>query len=131
VLPIDCRFVDIRFVDSKVIGVNWTKAQQVQGLDFKSCQINYSNFRMLKLQKIKMVDCEAQEVDFVEADLSNAELTNTDFERSVFSKTNLTGATLVGAKHYSIDARSNTIKKAHFSLPEALSLLSSLDIIIE
>ncbi|MCR4326051.1 MAG: pentapeptide repeat-containing protein [Candidatus Roizmanbacteria bacterium] len=131
VLPTNCHFIDVSFVDSKVIGIDWTKAQQVQNLSFKECQINYSNFRMLKLPKTKMVDCEAKEVDFVETNLSNSELTNTDFERSIFSKTNLTKANLVGAKNYLIDARSNTIKKARFALPEALSLLDSLDIIIE
>ncbi|MBU0570367.1 pentapeptide repeat-containing protein [Patescibacteria group bacterium] len=61
----------------------------------------------------------------------NVSFTNTDFEKSVFSKTNLAKANFNGAKNYYIDVRQNNIKKAHFSLPEALSLLNSLDVIID
>lgn len=78
-----------------------------------------------------MINCEAKEVDFTETDLSEGTFGGTDFERSIFSKTNLTKANLKGAVNYSIDPRYNIIKKAHFSLPEALSLLGCLDIVID
>ena len=78
-----------------------------------------------------MINCEAKEVDFTETDLSEGRFNGTDFERSVFSKTNLTKANFSGAVNYSIDPRYNTLKKTHFSLPEALSLLSCLDIVID
>lgn len=129
--PTDSRFVEVAFLNSKVIGLDWTKAQHIQEVSFDSCQINYSNFRLLKLPKLKAVSCEAKEVDFSETDLSEGVFTDTDFERSIFSKTNLTKANFKGAKNYFIDARYNTIKKARFSLPEALTLLSSLDVVID
>lgn len=131
VSPLNCRFYEVKFTQCKVLGIDWTKAAQVSDLEFQSCQINYSNFRMLKLPKIKIVSCEAKEVDFIETDLSNADLSHTDFERSQFFKTNLTHADFQGAKNYLIDVKNNTLKKARFSLPEALALLNSLDIIIE
>lgn len=121
----------MEFSKCKVIGCDWTKASQIQGLDFKDCQINYSNFAALKLPKIVMINCEANEVDFTETDLSDGSFGGTDFERSVFSKTNLTRANLTGAVNYFIDPRYNTLKKTHFSFPEALSLLSCLDIVID
>jgi len=129
--PVDSSFTEVEFSRCKVIGCDWTKAMQLHGLDFADCQINYSNFAMLKLAKIKMINCEAKEVDFTETDLSGGSFTGTDFERSVFFKTNLTKADLKGTVNYFIDPRNNTLKKARFSLPEALSLLSCLDIIIE
>jgi fluoroquinolone resistance protein len=43
----------------------------------------------------------------------------------------LTGANFKGAKSYYIDARNNIVKKAHFLLPEALSLISALDVVID
>lgn len=131
IIPIDSRFIEVDFQKSKIIGFDWTKTQQIKDLNFDHCQINYSNFRLLKLPKIKMIDCEAKEVDFTEADLREGVFTNTDFERSVFSKTNLAKANFKGAKNYFIDARYNVIKKAQFSLPEALSLLNSLDVVID
>ena len=131
VIPTGSRFVEVSFANSKVIGLDWTKAQHIREIGFENCQINYSNFRLLKLPKIKMISCEARDTDFAETDLTEGNFSNTDFQRSVFSKTNLTKANFKGAKNYYIDARYNTIKKAHFSLPEALSLLNSLDVVID
>jgi fluoroquinolone resistance protein len=131
VIPMDCRFQNIKFSRCKAIGIDWTKTQHLEDLDFTECQINYSNFKLLHLPKTRMVKCEAKEVDFIETDFSNGDFRNTDFENSRFFKTNLTGADFKGAINYLIDVKNNTIKKARFSLPEALSLLSGLEIIIE
>jgi uncharacterized protein YjbI with pentapeptide repeats len=127
----DSRFVETVFTGSKAIGLDWTKAQHLEGISFDKCQINYSNFRMLKLKKIKMSGCEAKEADFTEADLSGGDFSNTDFEKSIFFHTNISGADFKGARNYFIDARVNILKKAKFSLPEALALLDGLDVVIE
>jgi hypothetical protein len=42
----------------------------------------------------------------------------------------LTQADFTGATNYAIAASLNTLKKTKFSLPEAMSLLYSLDIIL-
>ena len=131
VVPIGCRLNDVHFRKCKVIGIDWTKTEIIRDIDFRDCQINYSNFRFLAIPKAKIVRCEAKEVDFTETDLSQADLKNTDFEKSRFFKTNLTEADFKGAKNYYVDARVNTLKKTRFSLPEALSLLDGLDVIIE
>ncbi len=131
VIPMDCRFNDTKFVDCKVIGMDWTKAEAVRDLEFQGCQVDYSNFKMVKVPKLKLVHCEAKEALFTEADLSGGDFKNTDFERAVFFKTDLSGADFRGAKNYFIDVRNNTLKKTHFSLPEAVGLLKSLDIILD
>jgi fluoroquinolone resistance protein len=129
--PVDCRFIEVEFQQSKVIGIDWTRAARAEDLVFIGCQINYSNFKMLKLPKIKITGCEAKEVDFIETDLTGGDFRNTDFASSRFFKTNLSEADFRGAKNYFIDTRNNILKKARFSLPEVLTLLSSLDIVIE
>ena len=131
IIPMNCQFIEVEFSRCKVIGADWTKAQKIQGLNFLECQLNYSNFRLLKLPKVKMVKCEAKEIDFIETDLSDGDFKNTDFEKSLFFKANLTDADFRGASNYSIDIKTNILKRTRFSLPEALSLLESLDIIIE
>jgi fluoroquinolone resistance protein len=128
---IHSHFVEVQFLRCKVIGIDWTKAQRISELSFTGCLVNYSNFRLLKLPKIKMVKCEAKEVDFIETDLTDGDLRYTDFEKSVFFKTNLTGTDLRGATDYAIDVKTNTLKKTRVSLPEAMSLLYTLDIIID
>ena len=50
---------------------------------------------------------------------------------SRFNHTNLTEADFSDATHYNISAVDNTLKKTRFSLPEAISLLYSLDIILK
>jgi fluoroquinolone resistance protein len=125
------RFIGANFAESNVIGIDWTLVATIEDLEFSGCQINYSNFKLLKLPKIKMVDCTAKEVDFTETDLSQGTFTNTDFEMTRFFKTNLTGADFKSARNYFIDVRNNTLKDTRFSLPEAVNLLKSLDIILE
>ncbi len=129
--PVNSEFREVEFTGCKAIGIDWTKAGKIKELSFTDCLVNYSNFRLLKLPKTVMKKCEAKEADFIETDLENSILTGTDFENSVFFKTNLSGADFTGATNYSIDVNNNTLKKTRFSLPEALSLLNNLDIIVE
>ena len=112
-------------------GIDWTKAAELRGIAFMSCQLNYSNFKLLKLPGIKMTDCEVKDADFTEADFSKSDFKKTDFEKSRFLKTNLSGANFKGARNYSINVLYNTLKKTKFSYPEVLALLNSLDIVIE
>ena len=131
VTPMDCRLVDVAFNSCKTIGIDWTKTQQFREIVFKNSQLNYANCRLLKIQKIKMADCEVKDADFAEADLSNGDFKNTDFEKTRFFKPTLSGADFKGARNYAIDPRSCTLKKTRFSYPEVLALLQGLDIIIE
>ena len=73
---------------------------------------------------------EHRESDFAEADLSLASCTGTDFADSRFLHTDLTEADFVGARNYAISPSLNVLKKTSFSLPEAVSLLYGLDIVL-
>lgn len=133
-----CIFKGVEFRKSKVIGVNWAEAswgkkgfyQLLHSIDFYECILNYSRFFGLELESIHIRDCVAREADFSEAILRKADLRKTDFENSIFRGTNLEGANLSEAKNYLISPTLNVIKKAIFTLPEALALLYSMDIII-
>ncbi len=128
-------FSDTRFERSKVIGVNWTMAawskfQSESPISFTECVIDFSAFIGLTLRKIDMKKCRAQEVEFSEADLSSANFSGTDLTKSRFHHANLTRANFVDATNYSLDLTTSKITKAKFSLPEALSLLYGLDIVL-
>jgi uncharacterized protein YjbI with pentapeptide repeats len=131
----DCSFSNTRFQDSQVIGVDWTEASWpkrgfLRTVDFRSCALNHSTFIGLSLREIELTRCVARDVDFTEADLSRADLTHTDFSQSRFLHTDLTEADLTGATNYAIAPNRNVLKKTKFSLPEAVSLLYGLDIIL-
>ncbi len=129
--PRDSRFIDVTFTASKAIGCDWTKAQEIRGLSFDGCQINYSNFKLLKIPRTRIVNCEAKEVEFIETDLTHGDFRNTDFEGSRFFKTDLSEADFREARNYFVDVNHNTLRGTRFSLPEALVLLESLDVIID
>lgn len=128
-------FSETRFVRSQVIGVNWTlaawsKFQSDAAIAFEGCALDFSAFIGLRLRKFTVKKCSAQEVEFSEADLSAADFSGSDLTKSRFQHTNLTKANFEGARNYTIDLTTSNVTKAKFALPEALSLLYGLDIVL-
>jgi fluoroquinolone resistance protein len=129
----DCEFSNNLIEDSKAMGINWAEMRLHTVMvycpvEFTRCNINYSTFQGLDLHEIRIVECQAREVNFSETNLSKSNLTHTDFANSVFNKTNLREADLRHAINYYIDVCRNPLKGAKFSFPEAIRLLSALDI---
>jgi fluoroquinolone resistance protein len=131
-----CVLSGVRLEESKALGVNWTEINQKDSgrlavaLGFTACTISYSTFFGMNLKKTVLTRCTAHDVDFAEADLTGTDCTHTDFTDSRFFKTNLTKVDFTRATNYSIAVNTNTVKKTRFSLPEALSLLYNLDIVL-
>lgn len=128
-------FSTTRFEDSKIIGVNWTEADWTGAglgdpLSFHTCDMRHSTFIGLTLQRIQVKDCTALEVDFREADLSQADFGGSDLTNSLFLNTDLSGADLSRACNFAIAPDKNKLSGAKFSLPEAISLLHNLDILL-
>jgi fluoroquinolone resistance protein len=131
----DSRFSSTRVENSKVVGVDWTEADWPQAglgnpISFFKSAISHSTFMGLRLRDIEIRDCVAIDVDFREATLSRADFAGTDLSRSLFSSTDLSEADLSRARNYQIDPGQNLLRQARFSLPEAMSLLYSLDIVL-
>jgi fluoroquinolone resistance protein len=131
----DSSFLEVVFKKTNLIGIDWTKTSlskknYLKQVDFFECVLNYSTFVGISLKNTILSRCIAHDVDFSDADLTKTDCKNTDFMNSRFANTNLTEADFTGAINYLISVTNNNIKKARFSLPEALSLLSTLDIIL-
>ena len=134
----ECSFKNTLFENSEIVGVNWVNTNLAQmkhvfakPVDFVRCVLNYSTFMGLNLKNVMMTKCIAKEVSFEDADLSHANCTFTDFTDSRFLHTNLTETDFTDATNYSIAANTNILRKTKFSLPEAMSLLYSLDIVLK
>lgn len=97
-------------------------------LVFQECILDYSIFLGLDLVGVKFIACQAMDVDFREANLSQADFSYTDLANSLFVSTRLGESDFRTAFNYKIDVGQNDIGRAKFSLPEAMSLLYSLDI---
>lgn len=129
----DSAFIQTKFEACKVIGVNWTVANwesYLTGVHFTDCSLNYTTFIGMDLKGMTIKGCVALETDFAEANLTGADCTKTDFRESRFAHTDLTEADFTGASNYTIAANLNTLKGTKFSLPEAMNLLHSLDIVL-
>ena len=127
------RFSTVEFIESKVLGVDWTRATWPRvavgaPLQFRKSILNDSTFSGLTLEEIVIEDCKAHGVDFREGNFSRGNLGRTDFRNALFGKTNLEDADLSGASNYAIDVFDNRIERAKFSRDEALALLDSLGI---
>lgn len=124
-------FIDVTFADCKMIGIDWTLVQKHVSINFFKCLLNESSFYKMDLRSCKIEECTAHSVDFENANLSKTICCKTDFLNSKFNEADLSSADFRGALNYSINPNYTKIKKAKFSLPEAVSLLSAWNIIIE
>ncbi|ABM01804.1 pentapeptide repeat-containing protein [Shewanella amazonensis] len=127
------RLFGVSFVESKLIGVDWTRADWPDfhrdfELAFQRCILNDSSFYGLTMKQLMMAECRVQEVDFRHSNFSGASLTHCDFSGSLFVQTNLSRADFSGSEGFNINVLENTLKGATFSRFDALSLLESLGI---
>ena len=88
------------------------------------------NFSDLKMKRTSFLGSKVKECYFNDTFLMEADFRETDLEGSIFHHADLSKADFRDAKNYSINPQSNTLKKARFSIPEALSLLNFFDILI-
>lgn len=127
------KFSDVIFHESKVIGVNWTKASWpglifTSPIKFYKSLVSDCSFHGLSLQDFVLEECKAHNVDFREGDFSDANFSHSDLSGSFFNSTNLTSADFREASGYDIDIYQNIIKGAKFTRYEAVRLLDCLEI---
>lgn len=128
------KFSDVTFDQSKLIGINWTKADWPRlnfftSLKFNECIMNDASFFGLSLNELVLENCKAHDVDFRNGSFNDAKFRNTDFTDSLFAKSNLKGADFQDAINYDINIFENDISRAIFSRDEAVRLLiNSVDI---
>lgn len=128
----DAEFTETLFEATLAVGVNWALSSESAylgtDLNFEDCTLKYGVFMGLDLSKRRFVNCNLQEADFSGAKLVETDLKGSDLAGSLFRNCDLTKANFVGAKNYRINVRENKLKGAKFSIPEALGLLSGLEI---
>jgi uncharacterized protein YjbI with pentapeptide repeats len=164
-------FLGVKFVDSKLIGINWAQAKKPIDFQFERCNLNDSVFAGQALISTRIYDCTLAGCDFAKTNLRKSvfekcNLNNSVFVDSVLTSTKFLDCTVVGgnfaeadlgkcvfdavdlsgtrflntnlnfsdfstARNYQINPNVNKLRKTVFSLPEAVSLLGSFDIILK
>ncbi len=128
----NARMHGVVFSNCKISGISFTDLNRlVVDISFYSCDIKSSNFTDLKLNSAVFSRCVINDCDFVNTELKNADFRFCDLNDTLFHNTDLTGAVFEQAVNYNINPNSNKIKKAVFSLPEAVNLLAHFGIILK
>lgn len=126
-----CRLQDVRFVSCKIVGAEFFKSDKTFfSPHFKNCLLQYCNFSDLNLKNCTFNGSKITEGYFTNAILVGAKFSEVDLSGTTFHNCDLTQADFSTAKLYDIDPRTNIIKKAKFSFPEAIGLLRAFDITI-
>ena len=125
-------FIDVRFQGCKMLGLRFDHCNEF-ALSFttENCTLDHSSFYGRKLRKTKFINTQFHEVDFTDADFTAAIFDNCDFTNARFENTILEKADFRTASNYAINPEINRIKKAKFTLPSVIGLLTKYDIIIE
>lgn len=123
------RFDGVAFESCKLVGLNFGLADSlVFDLSLTKCLLRYVNFSQVRWKNAVAVQCEASDSDFRGAQLIGADFRGTKFRACRFHASDLSKADFSGAEGYDLDVRTENLKKAIFSLPEALNLLAPFDL---
>lgn len=132
VLLNNTRMPKVSFTGSKIMGVNFANAEPfAMTLSFTGCAIDSCNFCDMKLKKTIFSECELIATDFLRADLTEADFSGSSFRDVGFENTTLAKSDFTDAHGYVINPMSNNVRKAKFSLPDAVIMLEQMGIIIK
>lgn len=140
----DCEFVDcdlsgalitrvsfknVQFYGCKLMGLQFDTANPfLLEVHFKNCQLQMSNFYLLKLARTRFVNCQMEQVDFAEADLTAASFKDCNLAGAIFDNTQLAQADFSTALNFNINPGINKLKGAKFSKEGLLGLVGGLGI---
>ena len=85
-------FLGVKFIDSKMIGINWTQAKKPIDFRFERCNMNDSVFTGLAFSATTFHDCTLVGCDFAKANLTKSVFGKCDLNKSAFAGSNLTSA---------------------------------------
>jgi len=123
-------FLDTRFSECKMIGIAWSAVGGLLSAAYEGCNLNNNIFSDMNLTKFRFTSCSLEEASFQHTKLWRAVFDDCDLARCRFTQADLSFADFTTSRNYFMDAENNTLHKTRFSLPEALSLLDNLDIVI-
>lgn len=127
----NCNIRDTKFENCKLLGINWSAVKSVFNLHISESILDYSIFHNLKMNYSTFTECSIKNAEFEESNLEGTVFYNTNLAESVFNRCNLKNCDMREAHNYFIDIKNNNVKDIKVSLPEAITLLTGIDIIVE
>lgn len=98
---------------------------------FVGCDLSFTLFRGLDLTRFGFEDCRLASAEFAGCKLAEVSFTGSDLGGCNFDDCDLTDADLRRARNYVVSPFSNRIRGMRVTMPEAIGLLASLEVVIE
>jgi fluoroquinolone resistance protein len=132
----NCSATGNHFFRCVIIGMVWGNLLKTDSIflpfdKIEKCVFRYHSFYKLDLRKKDFSECDLSGCMFENCNLSDASFVGTNLKETIFDDNNLIGADFRNAKDYLFDVRNNQVKGAKFSMPEAVNLLLTMNIILE
>jgi uncharacterized protein YjbI with pentapeptide repeats len=138
----ECEFVlvkmhdvilnDVSFESCKIMGINFSVCNTFGfSAEYHDCSIDNSVFYNMNFKKGKIIKCRLVDTDLSDCDFSEADFSDTIFKHVTNHNCNFEKADFRSAQGYTINAATNQVRNARFSLPEAQSFLAFLGIKLE
>lgn len=127
---IHTSFLNAVFAECKMVGVNWSAVGGFLTASYDGCILNNNSFSDMNLTKFRFTSCSFVEASFHNTKLAHAVFDDCNLDCCQFSQTDLSHADFRTSRNYYMDSAANTFHKTRFSLPEAVSLLKNLDIVL-
>jgi len=124
-------FIDVKFTDCKILGVNWSTAGGFFSASYDGCILNNNFFSDMNLTRFKFSSCYFVEASFFNTKMMHSVFDECDLSRCQFHQVDLSFANFTTSRNYYMNAATNTLRNTAFSLPEAVSLLANLDIVLK
>ncbi|SKA92193.1 Pentapeptide repeat-containing protein [Paucidesulfovibrio gracilis DSM 16080] len=124
-------FANAEFQDCKLLGINWSPVGGFFTARYKGCAMENNVFADLGLAEFSFTSCSLLNASFFNTRLTRAVFEDCDLAGCRFTDADLSFADFKTARNYHINAETNTLHKTIFSMPEAVSLLSNLDIVLD
>lgn len=126
------RILDPVFLECKLAGLAfYTLKQLAFTFIARTCTLINCNFSDVQSRKSILTACSIKDSDFVNADFQAADFSGSEFSGCVFHNVNLKKTDFTGAYGYEINPQTNDVRRATFSMPHVVGLLSGLDILIK
>jgi fluoroquinolone resistance protein len=121
-------FRDVTFKSCKILGVNWSSVNSSSELSFFDSLMDLCVFQGLDIRNMNVIDCSFKDGDFSQSNLAGAVFKNTNLNNTIFNGSDLSEADFREAYGYYIDPSFTKVKKAKFSMPEAMVLFKALEV---
>lgn len=128
--------VDNRFYGCSIVGMAWNDVERESNVmlpfaSFENCTLKHNLFIGFQMKKFDFSDCDLPGTVFQQCNLRDSSFRRADLREANFQQNDLRGADFRDAAEYSISLENNKLKKAKFSFPDAIRLLSATGIIVE